>query len=46
MRLAAEQIDHIVSATRELLGPQARLAFVLETVTLEAQHLQANDSEH
>ena len=25
MRLAAEQIDHIISATREMLGPQARV---------------------
>lgn len=25
MRLAAEQIGHIVSATRELLGPQVRV---------------------
>ncbi len=25
MRLAAEQIDHIISATREMLGPHARV---------------------
>lgn len=25
MRLAAEQIDHIISATREMLGPQPRV---------------------